>query len=375
MHLPFDLAKIIINYLPLPVVQLLDDSGYVNFNFNIIVSNNSILTPFEQYCRLRMLQGEIGYNGQWYLPVYACLFNAIKADNLDLFNYYLIRFFTDNQNITESAILWHENFLSFLFVIDFLCNKYVNNYQVATMKTNLVNKIGQQTLKSFETLKNQFSHSSNAFGAIKPELVTTDQPFPNIDSINLEIKVISTTTINNAKVMIDLVLNKYPQSIRRDRYINYLNILLNNNIDLTLFNLDPNDEDSDIFDLIVLAQSVLNGKVLNAIGNIIPNLYRFKVYANIELIFSEVLYDLSFYDIRWGEELEVSLYLSNNAIILLNNPSPLDDLCKSIKDLHSGSIKDAETALRLANLVDVEPYLDPITTFDKDLMVQFGLFN
>ena len=60
--------------------------------------------------------------------------------------------------------------------------------------------------------------------------------------------------------MIDLVTSKYPKSIDRDKYINYLNILLNNNIDLTLFNLNPNDEDNDVNLLTRLAASVLNSK-------------------------------------------------------------------------------------------------------------------
>src|ERR1700722_6171727 len=85
MYLPLDLAKIVIKYLPLTKLQLLDDNGYVKFDSKTKINTNSILTPFEQFCMLKMLNGEIGYNGQWYLPPYACLFNCIKAKNLDLF--------------------------------------------------------------------------------------------------------------------------------------------------------------------------------------------------------------------------------------------------------------------------------------------------
>ena len=37
-------------------------------------------------------------------------------------------------------------------------------------------------------------------------------------------------------------------------------------------------------------------------------------------------------------------------------------------------IYDPETALRLSELLNVKPYLDPITDFDKNLMHQFGLY-
>ena len=98
MNLVKELKTLILVYLPLTKLQLLNDSGYISNNndFGIKISFNTILTAFEQYCRLQMLSGNIGYNGQFYLPPYACMFNCIKNNNLNLFNYYLLRFIIDN---------------------------------------------------------------------------------------------------------------------------------------------------------------------------------------------------------------------------------------------------------------------------------------
>ena len=125
--LPVDLTKIIFSYLSVTTLQLLNDSGYIINITNLIkIDNNTILTPFEQYCRLKMLNGQIGYNGQWYLPVYACLFYSIKNDNLNLFNYYIIRYFDNDLDKTLKVIGWIYRYQTFVNIIRYLINNTAN---------------------------------------------------------------------------------------------------------------------------------------------------------------------------------------------------------------------------------------------------------
>lgn len=67
-------------------------------------------------------------------------------------------------------------------------------------------------------------------------------------------------------------------------------------------------------------------------------------------------------------------------MILINNPSPIDQFYQKIINKDKTSIYDAETALRLSSLLhakgtDIRFYLVPVTKFDRDLMVQFGLYD
>ena len=140
--------------------------------------------------------------------------------------------------------------------------------------------------------------------------------------------------------------------------------------------MDPNDRFADIFRLLQLAVSVLNSKVINAIVNLISVNAAMDITNEMAIIFSEVLYDLSIYRDWATMQLEVSLYLSNNGDII--GESQIDVLYKrlsyiDINEEFDTKIYDAETALRLSTLINVKPFLDPATEFDKNLMIQFGL--
>lgn len=379
MVLISQLSTLVLSYLPLPTLQLLNDNGYVNGNnFDIVFNKNknSILSTFDQFCRLRMLYGAAGYNGQLYIPVYACLFHCIKDNNLDLFNYYLIRFFSYRFGRTLYAISWTAGSISLLLVINFLFDKYDSSNMFKANFTNFINNgaEGKRALDDYNEFIQIRSH--DAFSLIEPKLLTNNQDFPDINSIHIvsDLDILSIAKVNDAKTMIDLVKSKYPISINRDKYISYLDILLNNNIDLTLFNMDPNDDNNDISLLTTLAVSVLNSKVLNAISALIPNINEFYDRSEEGLLFSEVLYDLSIYYNWNNRELEISIYLSNNATIFADDLSKIDNIYRKIK---SGNVYtylyDAETALRLSGLINTKPYLDPVTEFDKELMLKFGL--
>ena len=173
-----DLTKIIFSYLPLTTLQLLDDSGYgINVTNLVKVDKDSILTPFERYCRIRMLKGEIGYNGQFYLPVYACLFNCIKTNNLDLFNYYLLRFIGAKLDRSLKAIFWAHGSLSLLLVMNFLFNKYATTNMFKDRFDTRINSSveGKQALDQYQ---NYFEpRPYEALAQIEPEFLD-EEVFP-----------------------------------------------------------------------------------------------------------------------------------------------------------------------------------------------------
>ena len=117
-HLSFDLAKIVISYLPLKQIQLLQEqeSKLFNTNFNnqwferryglsaldllSNIDNNilNFLSDFELHCYLAMNMGDIGYLAQFYIPLDITLAYCIKAKDLELLNYYLLRFISENNH-------------------------------------------------------------------------------------------------------------------------------------------------------------------------------------------------------------------------------------------------------------------------------------
>ena len=139
-----------------------------------------------------------------------------------------------------------------------------------------------------------------------------------------------------------------------------------------------------------LAKSVLNSKVINTINNSnITNANKSYInnFAIKDIIISEIIYDTKV-DINMiisptDNKLIVSIYLSNNALLFIDQLSPIDVLYndivnyeatkKQIIRLSTPKIYYAETGLRLSNLVNVKPFLYPATDFDKQLMQQFGL--
>ena len=275
-------------------------------------------------------------------------------------------------------------------VILYLINKYGNN----DFKNNFITAISNSTIGK-SMLETYIYHNYittslyTVLSAIRPDLLI-DKPIDNEvfpDVILRDLHFITTNTINNAKIMIDLVKTKYPQSLNRDRYLNQLNIILNKDIDFTLFNVDTDDEDNEVPMLLQLAIAVLNSKVLNAIKNLyINNNNGLNINIDIDIPISEIIYDPSEYHYWPGYlELTVSIYLSNNAMIFVNDLSPIDityqDIVSSTTD-NPNIIKifDPETALRLyiafkeqKREIYVQSYLDLANEFDKNLMQQLGL--
>ena len=145
MTLTNDLRLIIFSYLPLTKIQILQDQGLsllnnVNFLTNLLVNKyninkqtitasfdnkHQVLTNFDVFARLAMLTGDIGYNGQWYLPVLICLAYAIENRNKDLLNYYLLRFVNKNKMTNTMKVLDQDLFTSpycFTIILYFLAS-------------------------------------------------------------------------------------------------------------------------------------------------------------------------------------------------------------------------------------------------------------
>ena len=106
--LPVELVKLIFSYLSLKALQKLHNGGYrmfltINVDFNDDYSDNKVLTPFESYCNQAMLQGQVGFNGQFYLPPYICLLYSARIGDVELINYYLIRYLDGNKRWAQDV--------------------------------------------------------------------------------------------------------------------------------------------------------------------------------------------------------------------------------------------------------------------------------
>ena len=165
--------------------------------------------------------------------------------------------------------------------------------------------------------------------------------------------------------MYNKVSTLFPPSINRDYYLNLLAILLNKDVDLDIISLHLS------YYVIGLAISVMNFTFISQLhGNWLVSI------APENIVISEVVYDIEFINTNipnWIKYmLTISIYLSNKAIIL-TTPIPLVKTYEDISLLKGVKIYDPETALRLSAVIDVKPYLQPATEFDKNLMIQFGL--
>ena len=169
-------------------------------------------------------------------------------------------------------------------------------------------------------------------------------------------------------------------------YIKILKLLTNQDFDIDSFITITNTKIKIDNGFLSLAFSVLNGSICH---KIIASGYK---KQNISTFISEVLYNIDPILINNGSG-NSNIYFSvclakqqynygiNN---LIYKPGQLN-LYKFYKAIlndktvyhpHNENeirIYDAETALRLSELVDVKPFLYPLTDFDRNLMIQFEL--
>lgn len=413
MALVTELKLLIQTYLPLKVLQLLNDSGYIindlslikfkyDLNPDVITNQNNFLTNFERYTDIAMLHGEIGYNGQFYLPPYVALLYSIRINDLQLINYYLLRYFVARNWIQSMLYLgWDLDHNLYNYPSTFLAlmfnmttkqeTKYFLQQRLSLFgynnKLKIYNDVKLGNL-DFINVNKPVTASLLALYAIKPDLLDVNMldqlSLVNFMNLILYIKAsygcITKDLLLQAQTMLDLLINTCNNLTF---YSDVLKILLN-------YDINVNNYSSD-YDKVILfgfALSVANGKVIKTIFNIPgfnilhhPNLFR-------TIIPSQVFYDFDYllttYK-RISENTKISIFLTNLTyyyLTKLNNQDRVikvpiidkyDALVEASKSNYYSRVYDPETALRLSSIINVKPFLQPMNQFDQHLMQQFGL--
>ena len=399
MTLPTDLSALVFSYIPLKKIQLLNQNGlvvlnninflkyllFIKYNFNINITNTNLLTNFDQFCKYAMLSGDIGYDGQWYLPIIVCLAYCIKNRDKDLLNYYINRFININKfDLTQLALKQYSYYTPIILTL----TKEYDTSMISTV-TPPTNSDEVRPDKTNTTIVNIMSSQSR----FNPQIITQ---LPNVYSGIMVREIfengglITKDYINSARIAQQYVLQHYPQSQVRDQYLDTLAVLLNQDINLQPY-IGPRALYMSNFltkvdrGIVTLAFAVLNSKIINKILNPNLSLITSDTISNDTGIVSEVVYDIDMdiiYKIKniyLYNSVILSIYLADRAIEI-NTNLPLVDIYNTIKNcpylsatpeaLAMGAyILDAETAIKLSNNSN---YLYPITQFSYDLMVQLG---
>lgn len=214
------------------------------------------------------------------------------------------------------------------------------------------------------------------------------QPFPQINWQKLfegvaYYDIITKSTIKYALVMYDKVKTLFAPSTSRDQYLAILDILLNGDTDADVL-IEGKNENHPHVDVNIagLAYSVMNAKVVKKLRHQRPLTdLSSSFFVTSEVIYDTDLINTNMYDFIYNK-LVTSIYLANKASMLYETVR-LTTIYNSIEAANNPAkvqymrdkpeIYDPETALRLIDIVNVKPYLKPITAFSKNLMIQFGL--
>ena len=424
MLLPTDLVIKILYYFKFKKLQLINDAGY-SFTDNTLITllktaynidNNVIttlftnktatppLTRFDLFTNIIMLAGNSGYNGQFYLPPYVALLYAIRDADIELIDYYFLRYNTGNPKQTLKNLGWplevnylskinYDSFIPFMLSI----NKSMYNYLIKYLSTyyskNEVDKYlsiksvidrnaSEQKVEKFYDNENVNYYymtafkkldATNAIISIRAGLWIRDvDPDIVVNSIIFSTGYITNQHINNARAILD-VLNTVRTGMYGERYKGILEILCGQIPDY-IANLARNAIVNS--GILTLAFAVMNDKVID-------KLIEIEAVCEFYPLSSEVLYDITILnklvnstiydnDIKTFVQTAgtISLYLSNLALYsnITNNKINMITILNN-----KYKILDPETGLKLSTVTDVKPYLAPATEFDKKLMIQFGL--
>lgn len=406
-----DVKILILSYLPLKKLQLLNNvfgnqgliilpktvlTRLLRFKYNLTlplnskITTNLVIKPFELYCDYAMRLGATGYNGQFYLPPYVCLFNSVKDDDIELVQYYLLRYFVNSDwTSTTLALEWTNNasghgavlvnILLYLskndkienLIIEYICKVLTNNGTVTAYYEAIDDIIKKRVIDFESDLIRLNSNKLNNYVQLSFPVVDLNELYWFIKQFGF----IAFEVFDQAKVMYNKVDKLFAPSRNRDRYLNFLAILLGKNIDVSLASIEH--------EYFGLAISVMNYRVFDKFNRLGYKQY----YYNHNITISMVIYDIKLINDNRGldgrAKLYVSVYLSNRSLELSNTIPHIimlyNDIVKFERRINTKhycpkpEIYDPETALRLSTTVDVKPYLKPATEFDKNLMVQFGL--
>ena len=420
MFLTNDVKTLILTYLPLKTLQILDEIALDRLFLSIPILTSLLkqkynlalpltteviakltIEPFELYCNYAMRSGDIGYNGQWYLPPYACLFNSIKNDDIDLLQYYLLRYFVNNNwDLTKDALDWKNdklgnnsalvNILLYLSKNDKIKNLIINYILIATGSDSKYLDVYNQAL------------SYNIAPDFELNLLYLDStrlddysqiPFPDIDLDDLYEFIrrsgfIPFEVFDQAELMYDKVSKIFAPSVNRDYYLNFLAVLLGKDVDINLIIKTRNNGTRYVpaqFTNLVI--TVMNYTMFDKLNKqkLLIGLNDYDIVPSMIIYDTRLANNPNLYDYIQNT-FAVSLYLSNKSIGVTRDYVSMIPLIKIYKSLRVSNkeikhvqatvtpvIYDAETALRLADITDVKPYLQPATNFDKNLMIQFGL--
>lgn len=392
--LPSDLVKLIYDYLPLKQIQNLYNSGYklylTNIN-NIDYSGDRILSPFELYCNNAMLQGKIGYDGQFYLPPYVALLYASRIGDMDLVNYYLIRYFNGNDS-WEQDTYWPLDAVSPSFIrilltiskdniranlIDYF-NKYyfidIANYYGSGLKFAIHDNLSALWYVEADWLGSDISDSTyqQAIGAVLTRVgvnygCITPQFIAKVQAMLYK--------LNNV-----YLVNKLEYNIIA--YIDLLKILMGQVVDLNRYN----NNNHYLAILLTAAFCVYNEGTKATVFNTINN-NQFLVNtlgSRYTFIPTLVMYDYNPDTIinKFNTVNTINLYLNNLAYGRIEN-IPLINYYLAIKNgLYQNDdrfkIHDPETTLRLIRYFSSQqllPYLAPSTDFDKQILIDNNIIN
>lgn len=396
-RLPIDLKVLILSYVPLKRLQFWEAQGYIPSTFftpnmlagllrtrygwtNQMVRRNLgtaeqslLLTPFEQYAGWAMVSGDIGYLGQWYLPVDICLVYAAQARDLELLQYYWLRNYSDPVK-DDTNTRWLRTVLAI----------FTNNKQIA------------QFLEQTGYVQAPFFRSGNeptlkmALENVDPDslikLLANRQDFPFVSPECLTVSIaprliIVTEKVVAAKVMFEVVQANFSPSQNRDDYLEILRLLLGQPVqdESILHRLAANEAQY----FLALGLSVLNPWAARQLW-----LRTVDKRFTTMLLYSQVIYDVP--TLRYWLEvskawstdrIEMSVFWAKRQLeyMLVGDKIRYTfPLLKEYDRLREGliwhPITDPETALRLSQVINVPTnQLQPRTEFSRKLMQQFGL--
>ena len=405
MALVNELKLLIFSYLPLTKLQILEEQGLsilVNANYlrqllktkykltNVDLTSTNVLSTFDQFTKYATLSGDIGYNGQFYVPVLICIAYSIRNKDNNLLNYYLLRFFVIKYKLRQLAF---KDYQSHIFILLTLANEYnkdIYDYLVSILEplrlrvfTNSTTVITLDDIKETQFNSSVFNLPT-ALAAMDIDAVkkyanmefNTRSPIGSVvDDIAYRGNLITISYINKVRVMRDLVLKLFTASDARNQYLDALAILLGDDIDL-----QPYINTNNFNDIVRLAFAVLNSKVITEITK-----HGTPDFATSEIPASEVVYNVSIlskiYDSGYRTAALTSIYLANRANEITKRLPLLDTLNDIKAAIYKGGtlealvggayILDPETAVKLQDF-NTSDYLYPVTQFNYDLMVQFG---
>ena len=306
--LPLDLAKVIIAYLPLKKLQLWQESNpnlftnqfnnqWFKYKYGLSIVDltkdinddvKTFLTPFELCSYLAMNMGDIGYLGQFYLPIDVILAYCIQAKDLELLNYYLIRFINQNGRLHQI----NSGFINFVnnnsaVVLTYLAEQYfppalklLTDFKLIFYKTMI------RDISMTDELWDSYYYLFN--GDIDQMEDLSKFNFLSQIDINFfmrkvnDVGIITKKLIHNANKLLLLVDNNSNLD-----YVKILKILTNQDVDITTFIVAKSYIIKPNYNFLSLAFSVLNKPICDKVYIFILDMVLRLILINYILVYQK----------------------------------------------------------------------------------------